>query len=85
MSLCPQHADGEHRYRPGQRQLTTVDGRRAHPTVKESWLKGLFCICGAECPPSQVAAVRAALAETQALRAVHWGDEGGAEQGRMGL
>ena len=79
---CPQYENGIHIYHPGKRQIASGDGTRYHPTVKESWRPGLFCLCGAECPPSEEPAVRAALAETERVRRLAWGAER-AEQGRL--
>ena len=64
---CTQYPDG-HRYHPGRKQYEASDGSRYHPTVRESWTNVLICLCGAECPPDEVAAVKAALAETERER-----------------
>jgi len=78
--ICSQYLDGEHIYHPGQRQLVTADGRRAHSSEPESWRWGLFCACGAECPAAEEPAVQAALSLTTAEQQVRWGVETGAVQ-----
>lgn len=79
---CPQHADGEHAFLPGHAQFVTNDGRRMHPTVRESWRSGMFCRCGAEAFGEEAERARAALRETAKVRALQWGREAG-EQGRL--
>lgn len=80
---CTQHPAG-HQYRPGKRQVPGPDGTRYHPTVRDSWIRGLFCLCGEECPPDQEAAVRLLLAETQRQKELTFGVEAG-EQMEMKL
>lgn len=67
----------QHTYHPGKKQIEGPNGTRYHPTVKDSWVSGLFCACGVECPPSEEDAVRAALKETARVRAMKWGGERG--------
>ena len=65
----------EHIYHPGKKQIMGPGGQRYHPSVKESWMSGLFCACGAECPADEEPAVREALAATARLRVMRWGTE----------
>lgn len=74
----------DHVYHPGRKQLTTGEGKRLHPTVKEGWVSSLFCACGAECPPEQQAAVRAQM-KAVADSMPRWGVEHGAQQGPLPL
>ena len=58
------------------------DGKFLHPTEKDGWRAGLFCRCGAECPPGrEEMEVRAALAETARLRALRFRQEPGEQIG----
>lgn len=82
---CNQHPDGQHRWHYGQRQLRSAGGGWFHPTVKESWVRGWFCLCGAEAPASEIPAIMHADAETRILRNLHWGQESGVTQGRFAL
>lgn len=79
---CGSTLTGLHQWSIRKRQLKAADGTRFHPTVKESWINFVGCVCGVEAPPAEEEEARKAWRETKA--AARWSGEKG-EQGSLDI
>lgn len=70
MPECERTLTGKHQWGMRRRQIGSY-----HPTVKESWLEYIGCVCGVEAPASLIPEIKKQWQETK--RAGRWVGERG--------
>lgn len=82
MPECSATISGNHQWSYRKKQVAGPNGTRYHPTIRDSWITFVGCVCGLEAPPNLIDEIRQKWRETKQAR--EWHGEAG-EQTQLEL